>query len=97
MTRRAKQKTLTPEVREACIVFIEGVLLNQMKGMLRAQDVEERYVGLRDRIREATEQEIEALARKAAEYYVSHSNPGPLSKEEVDRLKKAAFDHALAP
>lgn len=97
MKRRAKRKTLTPEVHEACIVFIEGVLLNQMKGMLRAQDVEERYVALRDRIREATEHEIEALARKAAEYYVSHSNPGPQSKEEVDRLKKAAFDHALTP
>jgi hypothetical protein len=94
MKRRAKRKALNPEVHEACVVFIEGVLLNQMKGMLRAHDVEERYVALRNRIREATEQEIGAIARKAAEYWVAH-NPGPLSKEAAESLKKAAFDHAL--
>lgn len=94
MKRRSKRRAPSPEVHDAYVTYIETLLLNQMKGMLKAQDVEERFIALQNRIREATEQEIATLARKAAEYWVSH-NPGKISKEEVDRLKKAAFDHAL--
>lgn len=95
MKRRRKPKALKPEVQEASVVYFQGVLLSLMQGMLRAKDVEERYVVLRDRIRESTEQEIESLARKAAEYWVEHITDH-LTREDVEKLKKAAFDHALS-
>jgi hypothetical protein len=99
MTRRSKtQKGVAPEVQDAYVTFVEGLLLSQMKGMVRSQDVEERYVALRDRIRDASEQQMATLARTAAEYYVSHAKPGSLgsmTRDEVDKLKKAALDHAL--
>jgi hypothetical protein len=99
MTRRSKtRKREAPEVHDAFVTLFEGVLLAQMKGMVRSQDVEERYVALRDRIREASEQQMAALAKTAAEYYVSHANrgsPSSMTRDEVDKLKKAALDHAL--
>ncbi len=99
MTGRPKtRKRVAPEVHDAFVTLFEGALLAQMKGMVRPQDLEERYVALRDRIREASEQQMAALAKTAAEYYVSHAkrgSPGSMTKDEVNNLKKAALDHAL--
>jgi uncharacterized membrane-anchored protein YjiN (DUF445 family) len=95
MTRRSDRKALSPEVYAAFVTLIEGVLRNQMKGMLKAKDVEEHYLKLLDRIRDATDHETATIARKAAEYIVARLDSDPPSKSQVDRLKKAAFDHAL--
>ena len=98
MTARQRRTRLTEDAREAFVTLFEDIFFKLMTGMLRSQDIEERYVALRDRIREATEQQIATLARTAAEYYVSHANPGPISsmsRDEVDRLKRAALEHAL--
>jgi hypothetical protein len=95
MTRPAKRNPPSPEVQAAYVVYIENVFLNQMKGMLRAKKVEEQYLKLLDRIRDATQQEIAGIARKAAEHFVSHFDSNSALRSQVDRLKKAAFDHAL--
>lgn len=94
MKRQKKRRTLTPEVEEASVVFIQELLLNQMKGLLRAENLEERYVVLRDRIAASTEMQIRALARHAAEYWVQHA-PNPLTKEDAEKLKAAAFEYAM--
>lgn len=92
--KKAKRPRLSADARAASVTLIEGVFLDLMKGMLKAQDVEERYVVLHSRIRVATEHQVATLARSAAEYYVSHLTES-MPIEEVDRLKKASFDHAL--
>lgn len=96
MSRHGRQTTPSPEVEDAFVRMFQGVFANMMKGLLKSQDVEERYVSLNLARRRATEEDIESLATVAAKYFVEHSpNVGGLSREEVDRLKKDALDHAL--
>ncbi len=98
MTRRSKtRRRAAPEVHDAFVTYIDGVLLSMMRGLVKSQDVEERYTALLERLRDASEQQMAAIARTAAAYYVSHANSSSLgsTREEVDRLKRAALEHAV--
>jgi hypothetical protein len=94
MTPPKKRRAPAPEVEEASVVFIQEVLLNQMKGLLQTDSLEERYASLREKMASSTEVQIRGLARRAAEYWVKNA-PNPLTKEGVEKLKAAAFDHAV--
>jgi hypothetical protein len=96
MTRRAKRKAASPEVHNAWVLLFTELFVNLMKGLLKSHDVEERYVPLQGRVRKSTEDEIQVLARRAAEYWVEHGGCRTSSTEDRDRLKKAAFDSALS-
>ncbi len=65
-----------------------------MKGLLQAENLEARYVVVRDRIASSTDAQIRVLARRAAEYWVKNA-PTPLTKDDTEKLKVEAFNHAL--
>ncbi len=102
MTKRKRpggppRKALSPDARERAITLYGTLIEAEMLGMIKAENLEDKYARVRAAKRALTEQQFTALARRAAEYFVDHKNPSQtaITRDECARLTEAAINHAL--
>jgi hypothetical protein len=76
--------------------LIEESIFSLLIAMVKADTVEENYSEFANEARSKTKDQLHAVAKYAAEYYVSETQgKGKVSRERVRQVTKAAIHYAL--
>lgn len=95
--RRPRQGKLSPEARKPLAELYGEILFGLIYGMVKAESVEAAFAKIREDARRLTKDQMRRMSDLAGEYFAERANPSPsrLSTEEIEILKKEAFEFAL--
>ena len=95
--KKRDARKLSPAARKPLAEMYSEILFGLIYGMVKAESVESAFAKIREDARNLTKDQMRRMSDLAGEFFAERANPSDrrLSPEEIEALKKEAFEFAL--